>query len=247
MKSKLLQFFFLCSFSSFCFAQNNSSTDFSYEVNVVDAPLSISKTKVQVANTLADLNRHYKADWVKEYKSVEILTTQNGKIVKALSKSNDLTTEQKGLLNSADDNTTVSVNVMYLPENNLKQNDIKETSFSFTVAPEKEAEFIAKNGSIKQYLKEKGIQEIPKDCFKEYALAAVKFTINEVGEVINPHIVESARDEEIDALLLAAITNMPNWKPAEYTSGLKVKQEFVLTVGDMRSCTVNLLNIRQSK
>ena len=38
---------------------------------------------------------------------------------------------------------------------------------------------------------------------------------------------------------------MPSWKPAAYANGMKVKQDFVLTVGDMTSCVVNLLNIRQ--
>jgi len=39
---------------------------------------------------------------------------------------------------------------------------------------------------------------------------------------------------------------MANWQPAEYANGLKVRQEFVLTIGDHRSCTINLLNIRET-
>ncbi|MFT4667667.1 MAG: hypothetical protein ACI9XB_004640 [Gammaproteobacteria bacterium] len=54
----------------------------------------------------------------------------------------------------------------------------------------------------------------------------------------------SSIDENVNELLLETIQNMPCWKPAEYANGLKVKQEFVLTVGNMESCVVNLLNIR---
>lgn len=42
-----------------------------------------------------------------------------------------------------------------------------------------------------------------------------------------------------------AIRNMPSWKPAGYSNGISVKQDFVLTVGNMESCVVSLLNIRR--
>ena len=37
---------------------------------------------------------------------------------------------------------------------------------------------------------------------------------------------------------------MPNWAPAQYRDGTRVNQDFVLTVGDMTSCKMNLLNVR---
>lgn len=247
MKKILSQLLVLCALPFFCFAQDNFSNEFSYDVNVVDPPLSISKAEVRSANTLLDINKYYKPDWVKAYESVEILATQEGKIHKALSKSNMLTAEQKTLLENADDNTTISVNIVYLPENNLKQNDLKKANFSFKVAPEKEATFNGGTVALKQYLKDNAINNISADNFKQYALTAVKFTVDEEGQITNTHIFESSRDEKTDALLIAAIANMPNWQSAEYASGLKVKQDFVFTVGDMRSCVVNLLNIRETK
>ena len=85
--------------------------------------------------------------------------------------------------------------------------------------------------------------------FNKINLAAVKFTINEEGQIVDAHVFQSAyqpsKDEKIDELLLETICNMPSWEPAEYDNGIKVKQEFVLTVGDMESCVVNLLNIRK--
>jgi len=197
MKNILCLFltFVVCPY--FCFAQSNTSDEFSYEVHVVDPPFAISKTTVESANTLLDINKYYKPDWVKAYESVEISATEQGEIKRVYGKSGQLTDEQKALLNKADANTAIKVKIVYLPENNLKQNDLKEHN-----------------------------------------------TIDEAGKITNSSIFESTKDEKIDAILLETIANMPNWKPAEFASGLKVKQEFVFTVGDMRSCVVNLLNIR---
>jgi TonB family protein len=77
-----------------------------------------------------------------------------------------------------------------------------------------------------------------------YNFVAIKFTIDEAGQIINAHIFQPSKDEDVDNLLLETICNMPNWKPAEYSNGKKVKQEFVLTVGNMENCMINLLNIR---
>jgi hypothetical protein len=55
---------------------------------------------------------------------------------------------------------------------------------------------------------------------------------------------ETLKDTKIDEMLVAAISKMPSWKPAEFSNGFKVKQNFVLTIGNMENCMVNLLNIR---
>lgn len=220
-----------------------SANDLKYEVNRVYAPLSISKEQLNKANTLIDINRYYKASWVKEYVSVEVLTTHKGKIKKAISQNNILSKEQKKLLKKADIGTEIEVKVLYLPENNLKHNDVKENNFAFIVNPENTAKYIGGEQKLNEYLKKNAIGKIADDHFKGYALAAVKFTVNEKGQIINEHIFETSKDEKIDQLLLKVISDMPNWKPAEYANGIKVKQEFVLTVGNHESCVINTLNI----
>ena len=74
-------------------------------------------------------------------------------------------------------------------------------------------------------------------------MAAVKFTINEKGEIVNPHIFESTKNEKVDKILLETIKKMPKWKPAKHANGLKTKQDFMFTVGNMESCVVNTLGI----
>ena len=145
----------------------------------------------------------------------------------------------------ADVGSDISINMKYIPDNTLKQNTAKESHFSFMVNPETKATYTGGQQELKHYLKDHAIDKIPAETFKEWDLAAVKFTITEKGQVANAHIFETSKDEKIDALLLETIKNMPNWTPAVYSNGTKVEQEFVLTLGNMENCIVNLLNIRR--
>lgn len=244
----VLLFLLLLVFPFIGFSQGSASDELGYEVNRVYPYLSVTKEKLNEAQTLMDINRHYKSSWVKAFISVEILTSYNGKIKKAINKSDVLSQEQKDIINSADVGSDISVVVRYIPDNTLKHNDPKEFDFTFKVDPEKEAKYPGGQKELKQYLKET-IDEIPEDSFQNYDLTAIKFTISEEGEITNAHVFESVfqtyKNEKVDQLLLEAVRTMPCWQPAEYANGTKVNQEFVLTVGNMKSCVVNLLSIRK--
>ena len=227
------------------YSQDSSADELKYEVNRIYPYISISKEKLMEAQTLIDLDRNYKSSWVKEYISVEILASYKGSIRKARGSNDILSQEQKDIMDMADAGTDILVKVQYLPDNTLRHNDIKEMDFTFSVNPENEAVYPGGQQQLKQYLNEKAIDKIPQGSFSNYALAAVKFTVNEEGQIIDAQVFESSKDEKIDALLLETIRTMPSWTPAEYANGIKVKQEFVLTVGNMESCVINLLNIRQ--
>jgi len=226
-------------------SQDGLDFELNYEINRTYPSHSITKEKLNEAHTLIDLNRYYKSSWVKEYISVEVLASRRGKIKKVVSKNDTLSQSQKDLINTADVGTDISVNVRYMPHNTLKHNDIKATNFTFTVEPESEAKYIGGAQQLKQYLKENAMDKIPDAIFRVHHLTAVKFTIDEVGQVVDAHVFESSKDEKTDELLLETICNMPSWKPAEYANGTKVKQEFVFTTGDHRSCVINLLNTRK--
>ena len=219
--------------------------DLRFEVHRVYPYISITREELILANTLSDLNRHYKTAWVKEYISVEVITSHDGRIKKTRGKNDILTGEQKDMINRSDAGTDISVEVQYIPDNTLKHNDIKELSFSFTIDPDQEAKYIGGPQQLRQYIKTTAIDKISDARFERSTLAAVKFTVDKDGKIIDVQIFETARDKDIDALLLETVRNMPNWEPAEYSDGTRVKQEFVLTVGNMESCVINLLSIRQ--
>ncbi len=226
-------------------SQDKISNELRFEVNRVNPSLSVTRDQLNEASTLMDLNKHYKPSWVREYHSVEVLTSHKGRIMSALNKSEVLSQEQKDNMYKADEGSEIFVDVHYIPENTLKQNESKRLDFSFTVDPENDALYSGGKQTLMQYLKESAIEKVSGTNFDKSILAAVKFTVNEDGRVEDAHLFETSKDEKIDKLLLEAICNMPNWVPAAYNSGLKVKQEFVLTVGNLESCLIPLLNINQ--
>lgn len=229
---------------SLAYSQDN---DLDFEVNRVNPYISITKEDLNAAKSITDLNARYKPSWVKEYISVELLTCQQGNIIKSVSENDLLSQEQKDIMNRADAGTDITVVVKYMPENTLMYNEPKELSFMVAVDPENEAIYPGGQQQLEDYLKENAINKISNTSYEAYDLTAIKFTINEEGQVVDAHIFgadyQTSVNEEIDALLLETIRNMPSWKPAEYADGTKVKQEFVLTVGNMENCIVHLLNI----
>lgn len=231
-------------FPSLGISQEALTFELTYEVNRTYPGISIAKETLNEANTLIDLNTYFKPSWIREYLSVHILTSHIGSMRTAVSKNDTLSQEQKDFMYLADEGKDISVIVQYIPENALTHNDVKEMRFSFNVAPETEAAYAEGQEQLRIYLKEKAIDKISDASFTGWDLAAVKFTINEEGQIVDAHMFQ-AYDDGIDELLLETICNMPSWKPAEYSTGVNVKQEFVFVVGSMDNCIVPLLNIQQ--
>ena len=239
----MLLIFIVLSFPRFGFSQDSSDSELAYQVNRIYPSISVTNEGLAQAGTLSDINPYYKSSWIKEYISVEIETFQNGRKRKAVGKNDSLTLDQKDIMKMVDEGTEISVKVLYMPDNTLKCNDSKEMEFSIFVNPESDAQYIEGQQKMRHYIWKHAIDKISDADFDNLKFAAVKFSISEEGSVNDVHVFESTRDEDIDELLLETLCNMPCWKPAEYASGVTVKQDFVLTVGNMQSCVINLLNI----
>lgn len=227
-----------CAFNSF--AQN----DLKFEINKVLPFISIQENKLDKINTLTDLDKRYPTSWVREYISVEISAYKNGTQTKASGISDVLNQEQKELIRLVDRSSDIAVSVMYLPENSLKNNTVKQYDFKVTIMPDKNAFYSEGEEQLIQYLQKNSIVNIEAGSFTGYDLTAIKFTITEQGHISDIQVAMPSKDTKIDEMLVTAISKMPSWKPAEFSNGLKVKQNFVLTIGNMENCMVNLLNIR---
>jgi len=241
MKSQILLFFIATLISNIILSQD-STFIFSYEVNKIAPYLSVPEKKLKEAQTIRDLNKRFKTMWVKEYVSVEISSSVNGKIKKALSHSDTLNNAQKTLLKATDLNSVVEVDMKYIPNNSLASKDVKELNFTFSIDPNNTATFHGGELALFEYLKENAIDKINKDSIEEHAIASLKFIVNEKGQIIDAHIFQTSENEKTDAILLKAICNMPSWKPASYSNGINIKEEWALSIGDHRSCMVNVLN-----
>jgi len=226
-------------------AQDDNQFDLTYEVNVEYPALSVTLDQVTSANNLEDLNRYYKADWVSMHLGLEIHTYHEGVIRIARSSTDELTTAQKNNILSSDAGSKVSVIMNYIPDNTLSHNDPKEFAFDFQVNPKENATFQGGLDQLKNYLETSVIDQMDQDIFKQYQLAAFKFSVDQKGKVLNAKIFESTKNETLDNLLISAIQKMPDWSPAVYQDGSMAEQAMVLTVGDMQSCVINTLNIRR--
>jgi hypothetical protein len=227
-----------CAFNSF--AQN----ELKFEINKVQPFMSMQENKLDKVNTLTDLDKRYPTSWVRKYISVEISAYKNGIQTKASGISDVLNQEQKELIRLADRSSDIAVSVRYLPENSLKNNTVKQYDFKVAIMPDKNAIYSEGAAQLIQYLQTNSIVNIEAGSFTGYDLTAIKFTVTEQGHITNIQVALPSKDTKIDEMLVAAISKMPSWKPAAFSNGLKVKQNFVLTIGNMENCMVNLLNIR---
>ncbi|MEM6966359.1 MAG: energy transducer TonB [Bacteroidota bacterium] len=231
------------------FSQNNLDTNVDFEVSRIYPYLSITTQALRTAEDIKDLDRLFKPSWVREYFSVKITALQNGTKKTAWGKNNTLTKQQKELMIAADKGTDIFVKVRYLPNNSLRHNDPKVHNFTFSVDPDQPAEFVGGHEKLMQYLRQNAIEKIPNNSFEKYDLTAVTFTVNEKGEIEDTRIFDAAfqpyDNKIVNELLIDCIKKMPNWNPATYADGTKVKQTFAFSVGNMESCVANLLNTRR--
>ena len=80
--------FIMLTFSTIGTSQDDPTFELNYEMDLVYPPLSIPKTQRDKAESIVDLNKHFKSSWIKEYKSVEVSTIQNGIKKKSIGKNN---------------------------------------------------------------------------------------------------------------------------------------------------------------
>ena len=99
------------------------------------------------------------------------------------------------------------------------------------VTPSIEAEYIDGYDKMISYLKERTLASINDKNFNHLPQPSISFVINAQGDVENVKLEATSRDEEVDALLIKTVQNMPKWKPATNKEGINIKQEFMLNVG----------------
>ena len=185
------------------------------------------------AKMMKDLNNGYPSAWIKEsdYISTEVLTTCNGKNIKAFGRNDVLTEEQRANLVAADMFSEIFVEVKYKMRDTGTNVDTRTMNFAVTIVPDIEAEYCDGYEGLKAYLLENAVSKIPETNTLGMNPAKVGFTINEEGEVIDVKILESTKHRKTDEMLLEVVKNMPKWKPAENSNGEKFKQKFEFLIG----------------
>ncbi len=165
--------------------------------------------------------------------AIEISAVCEGKTLQANDKNNSISLKQKEILNAADPNSTIIINVKFNP-NHHSENTVgqaNEMDYHIVAGPEKEAEFSGGEKNLSQYIQENIIDKVSeKITLLEISRISIAFTINEEGKIIQPKILRTSTIKEVDQLLFEAITKMPTWGAAETSKGIKTKQKFILTI-----------------
>ncbi len=177
-----------------------------------------------------------------DYLSVNISSTHQGKIRTAHSSNDQLSLEQKRILETADLNTEISINVKFKYKN--LANDapgsapkIIEGTINVAVVPETEAQFPGGYTAFRNQLIKAVMSKLPSGGATESIYAdklsgsAVKFTVNEEGKVVDVSVSKTTTDSFLDILLVDALYHLPKWKPAKNAKGQAVKQQLHLSMG----------------
>jgi hypothetical protein len=221
----------------YAFSQEIGLDVYGIQTNPHKGPFLVTLDTLREAKTLKDINDRYKPSWVEKYISVEIISSCNGTVKKALGTSDQLTQEQLAILAAADIDCLIDVKIHYLPKNNLKDNPSRKMNFALRVVPIYQAKYIHPSQNLTAYLKQNTLAKLSEAATNPIKFVQINFTIDEKGAIINAKIIETSECESTNETLLAAICNMKNWQPALNANGEKVQQDFVFTIGtDLLRC-----------
>lgn len=193
----------------------------------------ITLDTLEGATTLSDIYARYRSSWVAEYIAVEVAAGCRGEIHKGVSKDDRLTDEQLRILQTADPNCPIEVAVDYIPKNNLTYNPPRKMSFSLRMVPIFEAKYPGGLAQLKRYFKEQIMDQIPATVFGQIERSIVQFQVTGEGQVADVQVLRTSGDREIDQLMLEAICNMPQWRPAKNAEGRTISQTFQFDMGTM--------------
>jgi TonB family protein len=199
----------------------------------------IKKEKLNQANLVSDLIPGF-PDSRKdvEFISVEIISTGDQRTAIGKGTGDELTPEQKDILNAAETGTELSIKVSYRLKPgargyNSGDGKIFEAEYGITPGPYTEAQFPGGEQEMTAYLDKSIIKKIVESSTPPQSAPplSVAFTINEEGQVTDARISRTSASPETDKLVLDALANMPRWEPAKNSKGLNIKQKFILGLG----------------
>lgn len=167
-----------------------------------------------------------------DFSFVEVAVVSDGKLLKASSLNETLTSEQKQLISIADQDTEIQLNMWF----NLKGKEQLATPFMTSlrvmVTPSHEAVYPGGNLKLVEDLTIKSLEQLNvKDAEQKITRAEVSFTIDEMGKVNNAAITRSSSDKAVDQRILEITNRLKGWQPAKDAKEQAVKQRFSISLG----------------
>jgi len=198
--------------------------------------IEANKEKLATARTLADVMPNYPTNWISGYVSVEITATNQGKTLTGKSQNEVLSSEQKTLLQQADLNSDIILNITYLSKNPVTEKlEPRKIHYAVTVLPDVSASFPGGMKKLHHFLNQQTIKKLPTEVTGKISAATVDFIVDESGQVTSSVITKTSGDEKTDRLLLDAVQQLPRWQPAK-NNGAPARQHFIFSIGKPAGC-----------
>ncbi len=194
----------------------------------------ITRDKLLLANSIADVIDGYPKNWLKDLISVDISFKNNDKL-KYISSSEEFTPQQKSALKTADLGSEVQIHILYHKKNPVTEFlEVNIMDYSFKVIPDKLAFYEGGIKALREHLNAQIKGKFTTIDIKKIEVGIVDFTVNEAGEIVDVVLDNSTKDISLDAFIMDVIKKQGKWSPAMTKEGKPVKQSFrvVLSSGD---------------
>jgi hypothetical protein len=168
--------------------------------------------------------------------SVEVEALHSGKVVRSSAPGEVLTPEQLMVVSGADMGSEVCFIAKYRFKTDGSESELKTDRYYITVLPHKQARFTGEESAVRDYFRAGVLDRLANgDMRREDVIAklkgmSIRFTVDEVGQVLDPVIFKTSSDEAIDKTVLELAKTMKNWLPAETSKGTKIKQQVTMNV-----------------
>ena len=193
----------------------------------------IRKDKLKEAGFVQELLPYATGPWLMTYVATELIVRCDGNTIIAKGFCDSLSSEQKSMLQNVEQGSEIELNIQFRYNKNLIPDLVynDRVHYTATVVPDTEAQFAEGYAEMIKYIEANTLIKISETIEQNFEKAIVRFTVNEQGEITNTKITETSFNTAVDQLLLEAINNMPKWKPAQNSNGLKIKQEMEFRIG----------------
>lgn len=223
-------------FSNYYFKSDKSDkdfTDFFYDFGP-RFQMTISKSELNKALTVADILPSDDLKNITRYKSVNVVIIKNDEQTDIHAKgfSEKFTESQLKLFRSMDYSTNFLLRTDFESNSNETREDFNFITPHMTVVPEKQAKYIEGKKAFLNFISVTNKKNTLNLDEKKLQPAKLYFTINKNGKVENINLDRSCGYSNIDIDMIEIITNSDGkWMPAENAEGENVPQVLVLSYG----------------
>lgn len=194
----------------------------------------VTKSVISKAQSIADFIPNYPSNWIKNCESVALKVKEEQEEWSSVGNSEQLTIEQKQMLEKASIGSVVEIEVKYLSEN-AATHVLEERSMNYklVIEPHTKATFGNEEEEAIAYFKKNSFEFLMEEKYDVAERLQATFYVDEKGKAHLVEVTQETKNPKIDAHFVNLINEMPKWETAKDVAGKPVKQRFQLSIGGM--------------